>query len=130
MRAAPGRACEAPRLIVRLSRQIGIAFLNMTGGVCLPIEPPKVAEYVEFRVNPLCRTGAVVAEDGLWTQAVGRGRENTAERRPISAQLDLKVRPQRAPRTGDGPAAGPKSLNVPVRNTGNGSPRQRPVAQR
>ena len=32
MRAAPSRACEAPRLIVRLSRQIGIASLNMTGG--------------------------------------------------------------------------------------------------
>jgi hypothetical protein len=52
MRAAPGRAWLAPRLIARLSRQIGIASLNMTGGVCLPIEPPKVAEYVEFRVNP------------------------------------------------------------------------------
>ena len=53
MRAAPGRACEAPRLIVRLSRQIGIASLNVTGGTCLPIEPPKVAEYAEFCVNPM-----------------------------------------------------------------------------
>ena len=52
MRAAPGWACPAPQLIARLSRQIGIASLNVTGGACLPIEPPKVAEYDEFRVNP------------------------------------------------------------------------------
>ena len=32
MRAAPGRACSAPRLIARLSRQIGIASLNMSEG--------------------------------------------------------------------------------------------------
>jgi len=31
MRAAPGRACLAPGLIARLSRQIGIASLNLTG---------------------------------------------------------------------------------------------------
>jgi len=41
MRAAPGRACEAPRLIVRLSRQIGIASLKMTGGACRPVEASK-----------------------------------------------------------------------------------------
>lgn len=41
MRAAPDRACSAPRLIARLSRQIGIASLNVTGGVYLPIEPSK-----------------------------------------------------------------------------------------
>jgi hypothetical protein len=29
MKAAPGRASEAPRLIARLSRQIGIASLNV-----------------------------------------------------------------------------------------------------
>jgi hypothetical protein len=52
MRATPDWACSAPRLIARLSRQIGIASLNVTGGVRLPIEPPKVAEYGEFRVNP------------------------------------------------------------------------------
>jgi hypothetical protein len=51
MRAAPGRASAAPRLIARLSQQIGIASLNMTGAFA-PIEPPKVAEYGEFRVKP------------------------------------------------------------------------------
>ena len=50
MRAAPGRAVAAPRLIARMSRQIGIASLNMTERC--PIEPPKVAEYGEFRVKP------------------------------------------------------------------------------
>ena len=52
MRAAPAGACPAPRLMARLSRQIGIASLNLAGGTCLPIEPPKLAEYTEFCVNP------------------------------------------------------------------------------
>ena len=52
MRAAPGRACPAPRLIARLSRQIGIASLNMTGGTMPANRASKVAEYGEFRVNP------------------------------------------------------------------------------
>jgi hypothetical protein len=51
MRAAPGRASAAPRLIARLSRQIGIASLNMTGAFTRS-RPPKVAEYGEFRVKP------------------------------------------------------------------------------
>jgi hypothetical protein len=33
MRAAPGRACKAPRWIARISRQIDIAFLNPTNTV-------------------------------------------------------------------------------------------------
>jgi hypothetical protein len=36
MRAAPGRASAAPRMIARLSRQIGIASLNMTGERSIP----------------------------------------------------------------------------------------------
>jgi hypothetical protein len=53
MRAAPGRACPAPRLIARLSRQIGIASLNASGRRLPPdFSPLKVAEYDEFRVNP------------------------------------------------------------------------------
>jgi hypothetical protein len=52
MRAAPGRACPAPRLIARLSRQIGIASLNMSEGSLPPKLASKVAEYGEFRVNP------------------------------------------------------------------------------
>ena len=51
MRAAPGRACLARRLIARLSRQIGIASLNMTGALTSD-RASKVAEYDEFRVKP------------------------------------------------------------------------------
>ena len=52
MEAAPGRACPAPRLIARLSRQIVIASLNTSEGFSPPDLASKVAEYGEFRVNP------------------------------------------------------------------------------
>jgi hypothetical protein len=50
MRAAPGRGCEAPRLIARLSRQIGIASLNIRRR-WPPVLVPIVAEYGEFHVK-------------------------------------------------------------------------------
>ena len=50
MRAAPGRACAAPRLIVRLSRQIGIASLNVRRR-WPPVLALIVAKYDEFRVK-------------------------------------------------------------------------------
>jgi hypothetical protein len=50
MRAAPDRASEAPRLIARLSRQIGIASLDVRRR-WPPALVPKVANYGEFRVN-------------------------------------------------------------------------------
>jgi hypothetical protein len=52
MRAAPDRAWLAPRLIARLSRQIGIASLNVSEGSLPPKPASRVAEYGEFRVNP------------------------------------------------------------------------------
>jgi hypothetical protein len=53
MRAAPGRASAAPRMIARLSRQIGIASLNMTGETLDsgPFGRQTVAEFDEFRVK-------------------------------------------------------------------------------
>ena len=77
MKAAPGRACRAPREIARLSRQIGIASLNVTGGGCRPIEPPKVAEYTEFRVNPYVGRRRC---SGRW--ALDASRRHGAEKRP------------------------------------------------
>jgi hypothetical protein len=53
MRAAPGRGCSAPRLIARLSRQIGIASLNVTGGVGLQIEPPRSQNTLNSALIPM-----------------------------------------------------------------------------
>jgi len=50
MKAAPDRASEAPRLIARLSRQIGIASLNVRRH-WPPVLVPIVAKYGEIRVN-------------------------------------------------------------------------------
>jgi hypothetical protein len=50
MKAAPDRASEAPRLIARLSRQIGIASLNVRRH-WPPVWSLIVAEYGEIRVN-------------------------------------------------------------------------------
>jgi hypothetical protein len=50
MKAAPDRASEAPRLIARLSRQIGIASLNVQRH-WPPVLVPIVAKYDEIRVN-------------------------------------------------------------------------------
>ena len=70
MRAAPGRAVSAPRLIARKSRQIGIASLVLTleGRRTLRVWPPMVADYGEFRVKSY-GTGAVLAEVGPPAQA-------------------------------------------------------------
>jgi hypothetical protein len=50
MKAAPGWASEAPRLIARLSRQIGIASLNVRRRGP-PVLALIVAKYDEFRVK-------------------------------------------------------------------------------
>src|SRR5262245_22102103 len=60
MRAAPGRAASAPRVIARKSQRVGINFAL--------VMVRKVAEQDEFRVNHPRRTGVLLTEKAFGSQ--------------------------------------------------------------